>query len=238
MIDKEFIQEIERLDIENDVRIKKDGAGREYFTSAVVKNPPPTPEVLKISTLDGLVDMVQSEKLECSAFIHGPRSVSLIGPLDEKWRQRETYAKAIIEENGFRFGNEMPIEEFIINLQCNFEDTPEKKKVIDFVASISAQAVTTAEDDGIAQEVVARQSIGTRKEKVQLDPIVELVPFRTFREVEQTPDKFLLRMHNREGGLPFISLRSAGGEIWKQTAIKAIYTYLTTELQDNIPVIR
>ncbi len=228
-----FVKEIERMAIENKVQNFSDDDGREYFSKKLHPVIPNAPEPLQLSTLDGLVDMIAAEDLDCSIYVSGPRKVVLRGALDPLWRQREIYAASTIQDNGFPFEREMSIEDFIINLQCNFDETPEKKKVIDLVSSITASAVTTAEDDGLAQEVQTKQAIGHKKSLIQLDPIVELKPFRTFREIEQPSDKFLLRMHPRNDQLPLVSLRSAGGDMWKNEAINSIYEYLKAKVPET-----
>jgi hypothetical protein len=238
MHDAGLVKEIERLAKENELKILKDEAGREYFSKGGKANPPPTPGTLELSTLDGLTDLIVAEGLDCGIFIAGPRTVTLRGALDEKWRQREVFARATVSDNGFPFEREMSIEDFIINVQCNFQDNEEKKKVIDLVSSITASEVTTADDDGIAQEVVTKAAIGHKKSKVQLDPIVTLVPYRTFREVAQPSDKFLLRMHPQEGCLPRVSLRSAGGDMWENEAIGNVYEYLKGIAPEGVAVIR
>jgi len=239
VIDSTFVKEVERLALENEVEIISDEGGREYFTGKTFANEPPRPAAMELSTLDGLVDMIVAEELSCSVYIAGPREVGLLGALDKLWRKREMYAVSRVGKCGFPFEREMSIEDFIINVQCNFAETPEKKRVIDLVSAITASEVTTAEDDGIAQEIVTKATIGHKKSKVKLDPIVELRPFRTFREIDQPADKFLIRMHQRgEGRLPDVSLRSAGGDMWKNEAIQAIYAYLMERVPEGVAVIR
>lgn len=238
MIDSTFVEKIEKLAVENEIQIIKDESGREYFTSKPQPNSPPLAGSLHVSTLDGLVDMIEAEELECSIFIDNPRSVSLRGELDDRWRQRETFAVATIEQNGFPFERALSIEDFIINVQCNFVESEEKQKLLRLVSSITSSEVTTAEDDGLTQEVVTKATIGHKKSQVQIDPIVLLEPYRTFREIAQPADEFLIRMHKRDGDLPSVSLRSAGGDTWKHEAIQSIYEYLKAKAPEGVAVIR
>ena len=97
----------------------------------------------------------------------------------------------------------------------------------------------TAEDDGIAQKVTRKRGIDNRIESVKLEPIVKLSPYRTFREIEQPEDRFLLRITAGEPGkLPTVALHEAGGSAWKITAINSIYEYLTDKLNPQHKVIR
>lgn len=203
----------------------------------VVANKPPQPSPLELHTLKGICDIVQLESLKCSVHIVGPRSVSLISKADDKWKIRDIYAVAEVQDNSFPFGRELDIETFIIAVQCHFFDTPAKKEVIDFVSSIFASEVKTAADDGIAQTVVTENSVG-RKEKTKMDPIIKLRPWRTFREIEQPEDSFLIRAHRQEGSLPLISMRSAGGEMWKHEAIESIRDYLSENMPEEVGIIR
>jgi len=232
------IEKIQELVEAAGVKIIKDGGGREFFTRRVEPAKPTAPTAMQLHTLKGLVDMVKAEGLKCAAFITGPRRVLLASELSDDWRQRERYAISEIPDNQFEFGRQMSIENFIINLQCYFKDTEAKKRVIDFVSSIVSSEVKTADDDGISQELVTKQAMAGRKAKVKLDPIVELVPWRTFREVAQPADKFLIRMHRQEENLPTVSLRSAGGDMWEHEAIENIAEYLKKEMPEGIPVIR
>jgi len=233
-----FVDSISRLATENIIQKLVDDSGREYFSRPVHSVTPSLAEKQHLSTLDGLIDMIEAEDLECSIYVSGPREVYLHSELGDKWRKRETFAVATIDECSFPFEREMSIEAFIIRLQCNFVDTDMKKQVINLVSSITAGEVTTADDDGIAQEVITKATIGHKKSQVKLDPIVELLPYRTFPEVEQPSDKFLLRMHHSGEGLPLVSLRSAGGHLWKVKAINSIYDYLKKKAPDGVAVIR
>ncbi|MCP4569003.1 MAG: hypothetical protein GY841_15625 [FCB group bacterium] len=237
-LNDDFVQSIAKLATDNKVQQLTDDGGRGYFSKSVTPMAPAIAVEQKLSTLDGLIDMIKAEKLSCSIYIAGPNNVYLRSTLDDKWRNRETFAVSTIDGCSFPFEREMSIEDFIIRLQCNFVDTDNKKKIIDLVSSITVGGVTTADDDGIAQEVVTKASIGHKKSKVKLDPIVGLKPYRTFPEVEQPTDKFLLRIHHAEGCLPRVSLRSAGGHMWKLAAVNSIYEYLKEKAPEGIAVIR
>jgi hypothetical protein len=226
------------------VELIRDEFGREMIVTpnggvSVQKNQRSQPETLALNTLFGICDFIRIEGHKCSVHIEGPRHVRVITRFDDKWKIRDILAAAKISDNSFPFGRELDIESFIIAVQCHFVDTPEKKEVIDFVSSIFSSEVQTAEDDGIAQNVVMESKVGRRKEKVKMDPIVKLRPWRTFREIEQPEDTFLIRAHRQEGAsLPFISLRSAGGDLWEYEAIKSINEFLRENLSEGVEVIR
>jgi hypothetical protein len=234
---KEAIDKILEM---RDVKKIKSEDGREYFTHGTFPQHPEIPRTIVVHTLDGLVDMVKDEKLtDCSAYIENHLTVTLQSSRNPLWQTRKCFAKASTKECTFNFGLSMSIERFIVQLQCHFVDSPVKKKIIDLLANITTSEVVTAEDDGIVQNVTAKNKVGHRIEAVKLDPIVELRPYRTFRELEQPIDNFLLRMTTGEPGrLPTVALHSAGGDLWQHVAINSIYEYLKKHLPKENAVIR
>lgn len=234
---KSFVEKIESLVKADTIKIVKDEHGREYFTKDVYANKPSKPNSLNIHTLDGLVDLAKAEDLCCSAIICTPTKVSLVSSIEKKWQARTYYAEATAHQNTFPFRQHLEIEDFIIQVQCHFVNTTEKQKLINFVSSITSNDVMTSDDNGISQEVVTKNNIG-RKEKTEMNPIITLRPDRTFAEIEQPEDLFLLRMHNNGNSLPTVSLRQAGGYAWEIEAINAIHEYLTERMPKHIPVIR
>ena len=237
-LDDKFVNSIAKLVDENDVQILEDSIGREYFSKDVIQVEPALPKVQELSTLDGLVDMIEAEDLKCSVFISGPNKVYLRSKLDDKWKQREVFAVSSAYSCDFPFGREMTIEDFIIKLQCNFVETDDKRSVLRAVSSITTSEVTTADDDGLAQTVVTKAAVGHKMQQVKLDPIVKLKPFRTFSEISQPEDTFLLRIHREKGCLPSVSLRAAGGHQWEVKAVRSIYEYMKARVPDGIAVIR
>ena len=64
---------------------------------------------------------------------------------------------------------------------------------VHYAYSIRAGGTVTTRDNGVSQEVEARQGVSL-KALVQVKPRVALRPFRTFLEVEQPVSEFLLRL--------------------------------------------
>jgi len=200
---------------------------RDYTDKTVHGIQDPMPHALSLHTLTGLIDWLNSDDYkDCMIQILGPRSVDVIGKLEAKWMQRKIYIDCkLLNRDGFRFGQFMEIEDFIINFQCNFTDSDTKKRIIDYLANIRDENVTTAEDDGIAQEVTISNKIG-RLEKSKMNPIVKLAPFRTFTEIKQPPSLFLLRLRQQKDSMPLVALFEADGGAWKNDAILSIAKYL------------
>lgn len=71
---------------------------------------------------------------------------------------------------------------------------------------------------------------------------MELIPFRTFQEVEQPASKFVFRIGDKD--VPAFKLTEAEGGIWKNEAIRNIKRYFSEavssmpqELQERITII-
>ena len=76
-----------------------------------------------------------------------------------------------------------------------------------------------------------------RVEDVPVPNPVELMPYRTFREVTQPTSTFILRLKpGRDGALPTCALFEADGGAWKLRAIQSIAAYLT-ENTEGITII-
>lgn len=68
---------------------------------------------------------------------------------------------------------------------------------------------------------------------------VELIPFRTFQEVDQPASKFVFRVGNQE--VPTFKLVEAENSIWKNQAIENVKRFLRDALPEEfrrtIPII-
>lgn len=229
---KEAIEKIIEL---SETKIKKIN-DRDYSDRPLSKIKDPSPEILIIHTLSGLVSWLHSNdsiKSELLIGVADYNHVAISSLLQEKWCDRHHYIKAKCENIIFPFNQYLDIESFIIKMQCGFVDTENKKNIIDFLSNIAVSEVTQHEDDGLAQEVVKKNKVG-RLEKVTLNPMIELKPYRTFLEVEQPESLFLLRLQRtKEDQLPLVALFEADGGRWKLDAIKNIDDFLRSVMDDS-----
>ena len=140
--------------------IFEDEDGREFFTSNNHPVPVPTFEPLGINTLSGVVDWFSSKDYVEGAMIHveTERQVSVITPPDSLWKDRGTHLLAHHSASEFNFNQFMEAETFIINVQCHFEESPEKKSIIDFASKVDGSEIKTSEDSGIAQTVTVKDA--------------------------------------------------------------------------------
>lgn len=206
--------------------------GRTFSSRPLTPMSPPHVAPLAVSTLKGVVDWILSEEgQDESLVVHilSPRRVEVISAIDPNWNSRQTFAISEAQQCGFQFGRDLEIEEFIIGIQINFQESPEKAELLKFVSHISKNEVRQATDDGISQSVMKKNEIG-RHEAARIDPIQKLLPFRTFREIEQPVGEFLLRIKQGRGDLPTVALYSTAGAAWELEAIEGIHEYLKDAL--------
>lgn len=203
----------------------------------------PKPAALEIHTLSGIVDWIETLDVapaEYMIFVNGFKSVSVAGYLKKPWNRRHVFLESnLIPRQEFPFNHFIEIEQFIIKLQCSFVHSDTKQSIISNLASIKSEEVTKATDDGISQAVAVENKVG-RLEKIKMDPMVNLAPYRTFDEAEQPVSKFLLRLRRQKDSLPLVGLFEADGGAWKYAAIKNVASYLRGLLKEknlNVPII-
>lgn len=124
----------------------------------------------------------------------------------------------------FPFGSPMDPEIFIIKASDFFERDDNYKSMIAALSCITDVQETVTSDDGVTQTVTYKSGIN-RKDSGKLEPFVTLRSFRTFREVEQPQDTYLIRLSKGKEG-PLVALYEASGYRWKQSCSEAVYKYI------------
>jgi hypothetical protein len=209
--------------------------GLEYSSHRLYLPPTePTIDTLDLTTLSGVVGY-RKRLLAEPMFIHviSPTQVALYGPEEGRYKQRDRHVladcKSIIG-NGFRFGEFMEIEQFIINLQAQFVATDERAMLLAVVGNLASENVRTLEDDGVSQAVEVKTRMAQRNVTRAPNPI-SLRPYRTFPEVEQPASDFVFRLkQGKEGQMPQAAHFAADGGRWKIEAITAIAEWIDTQL--------
>lgn len=125
-----------------------------------------------------------------------------------------------------------PSEEFIVKLQTAFvQDEGNVNELLSLVADIKEESVRQTTDDGVAQVVTVRDGVALAKEKRVPNPVT-LVPWRTFREVEQPASQYLFRLQDgKQGGKPRCALFLADGWGWELQAATNIGQWLLQRLK-------
>jgi len=218
---------------------------RTYSTKPIHPVLDPLPFTIKLQTLTGLVDYLESnfDKLhnkgttpEIMIHIEDHSYVQLYGYLTEMFQQRRKYISCIFDEPVFQFGHWQDIETFIINLQAMFIQDETTAAILKLVGNLKHSAVRTHADDGHTQQVTASTGV-TKVEDVDAPNPVTLQPRRTFVEIEQPQSLFVFRLRAGKGeALPTCALFEADGGGWKLEAIHRIRAWLHDKLPD-IPII-
>jgi hypothetical protein len=242
----EFVSKILSLGIPNIHTV----GGLEYSDKTLNLIYPPSPEAVKCSTLQGLIDLIDNDLDEVDTkrvllHIASPAMVDLISKEADDCGRRRVWAKAGYPElQTFPFGSWLDPEAFIISAQMQFQRVKVEKedgsfaKDLDYVLSIAskitAEMSTENSDDGFAQRVAVKQGIALKAETI-LKPMVNLAPYRTFAEIDQVLSPFVFRARIQNGAAHLALYEGDGGR-WKLGAAAAIKAWLTPKAGD-VPVI-
>lgn len=190
------------------------------------------PARISVTGLDSIVKLVRNEldlfdSLPVFIRVDGARSVSVFTALDAVM-ERDSLYEAKCDVPGFRDGYR-GTEAAIIELRSKFAPGEGVDYLLNLLSRISTENGVTTRDNGVSQEVEARQGISLRA-MVQVKPRVSLRPYRTFLEVEQPESEFLLRVDAEEG----VGLFEADGGMWAMDAKRRIAAYFEEKLAEEI----
>lgn len=186
-----------------------------------------------VMTLTGLVDLMNAKVNEMNwdeLYIHieSPKRVTVSEVTCDKWGRRQTHISCDLPDYGkFRFGDYMGQEAFIISLQAFFdrEKSVDMDEILTIASKLKAEAVSDADDNGIAQSVTLRKGV-VMAEKATIKRIVKLRPYRTFREIEQPESSFIFRLKTNAGETPSLALFAADADMWQAEAMQSIKAFL------------
>lgn len=221
----------------------EDGLTRADKELHLVKTP--MAGAVTVWTLTGFMQLIHEkiEKLDPqSVFIHveSHLEVALLARMSDAFgrRGRLIEAHCANDVGQFKFGQFQDSEPFIIGLQsCFVPGVGDIDYVLRMASNLAAEAVTTADDDGISQRVAMKAGVVLKAQET-VKARVKLSPYRTFREVDQPTSEFVLRLrtsHN-EDQPPVCALFEADGGRWKLDAMNAVAAWLSRNITD-IPVV-
>lgn len=184
------------------------------------------PANLSVSGLDSIVKLVRNEldmfeNLPVFIRVDDARTVSVFTTYDDMMCRDSLYP-------GFRDGFR-EYEQAIIELRSKFSPGMGVDYLLDLLSRMSKDSGVTTRDNGVSQEVEARQGVSL-KAMVTVKPRVALRPFRTFLEVEQPESEFLLRLDDNGN----VGLFEADGGMWQQTAKASITAYFEDKLAQEV----
>lgn len=190
---------------------------------------------LKLSSLCALVDLVTTtvetskEQFAMPFIVRSSYDAIYMQSSLDRNMDRNIIATAKPIVPNIYFDQWMSMEEFIIQLQTCFVDTPNKGALIDLASKMTDETSVTRTDDGVGQKVTVTKGTGL-KEATVLQPIVRLVPYRTYQEVDQVETMYLIRV--RDGGE--LKIIEADGGAWKSEAQRRVSLYLREQLSGLI----
>lgn len=198
--------------------------------------PPAEPAIsaFKLSTLQGVLDAAAfaalRDKNPVSIVVSSPGEVDAWGEPVGRHKVRDHYASArfpSLELDKWR-----EVEDFLIFLAANFQESPDLLNLIAVLSSVSDEMAVRTADDGVSQSVAVQKGVVVRSREV-LPRLVELAPFRTFREVEPPASKFLFRLKKDPTAGPVARLFEAQGGAWKVQAVANVRAWFVSAVVEG-----
>lgn len=196
----------------------------------------PKASAIQMSTLSSLIDYIKAniDERAKKMIIHvkSPTKVLYYSMLDAE-RLREYMVEVNAQVPIFRFNQFIDHEEFCINLQSKFIDDLETDRalLLKFAGTVEAGTVAEYGDDGVTQKATVKTGIASKGEAVVPSP-VNLIPYRTFVEVEQPQSQFIFRMKQEKYDGIQCALFEADGGAWEIDAMNEIKAFLEENLKD------
>lgn len=187
---------------------------------------------IEMKTLSSFVEYIKAniDEMSDKMIVHvvSPTEVRLYSALDMD-RKREYLVKVNAELPDFRFGNFIDHESFVIALQSKFVPNDDRDLVLKFAGTVEDGTVAQYGDDGVTQKATVKTGLASKADAVVPNP-VNLIPYRTFLEVQQPASDFIFRMKSANGVQ--CAIFEADGGAWKNKAMNNIKEYLKNELAD------
>lgn len=236
---KEAIDRVAELAVQAEATEVKVIEGRTYANRKLVRyGATEKATAICTHTLTSLLEYIEKCSSEFAGkkmtiHVESPDRVLFVSELDSE-RERECLFQVDAETSCFNFDHWYNQENLMIALQANFQKNEDLEAVMRLAGNIEKKNNQTYSDDGVSQ--VATMSVGVAvKADAMVPNPVELIPYRTFMEVEQPSSQFVFRISNDE--TPSFKLVEAQGGIWKYQAIANIKDYLLdglSKMPDNI----
>lgn len=198
----------------------------------LVEEANPRPQVIKVSGLDGICKMVRAEidKVDSVLFVCADdyNKVSVFTTYQDDFTRYYLYeAKADAPGLGTGWRSK---ESAVIELRSLCIPNDGVNGLLDMLSKITFDDSLEINDNGVSQSVKAQSGVSLST-MVNVNPRVNLKPFRTFLEIADQPEsEFLFRVDKDKG----VGLFEADGGIWKLEAKKSIVTYFENELSDLV----
>lgn len=193
---------------------------------------------VKSYTLTALLDYIASctDEFRTDMLVHivSPTKVLLISRLDAE-RDREILFEANAQVSNYRFDEWYDQERFMIEMQANFQDSPDRETILKMAGNVERKNDLTFTDNGTDQVVNMRVGVAAKADVLVPNPVT-LIPYRTFQEIEQPASKFVFRVGDKEQ--PAFKIVEAENGIWKNLAVLNIKEYLAENIKEMPEAIR
>lgn len=191
-------------------------------------------KAIEATTLTSLVDYIKESREELRdrmiiQVISATKVLLYSGLLPERDRETLFEVNALLPQ--FEYGREYDQESFLVSMQSCFMPSEDREAVTILASNITNTQEQAYSDNGVTQQAVMKTGI-TTKENVLVPNPVNLIPYRTFLEVEQPASDFIFRISEGRGGAPAFKLVAADGGLWKSQAVENVKKYLTEALKD------
>lgn len=191
-------------------------------------------KAIEATTLTSLVDYIKESREELRdrmiiQVISATKVQLYSGLLPERDRETLFEVNALLPQ--FEYGREYDQERFLVSMQSCFMPSEDREAVTILASNITNTQEQAYSDNGVTQQAVMKTGI-TTKENVLVPNPVNLIPYRTFLEVEQPASDFIFRISEGRGGAPAFKLVAADGGLWKSQAVENVKKYLTEALKD------
>ena len=192
----------------------------------------PYAKTIGMKTLTSLVEYIKAniDSMSERMIVHviSSTEVHLYSSLDAD-RKREYLVEVNAELPDFRFGSFIDHENFVIALQSKFVPNEDRDLVLKFAGTVEDGTVAEYGDDGVTQKATIKTGVASKADAVVPNP-VNLIPYRTFLEVQQPASDFIFRMKSSCGVQ--CAIFEADGGAWKNEAMSRIKNYLALELSE------
>ncbi len=203
----------------------------EYCNEQHFKVEKPVP--ISLSTLDGLIDYIKSDPdhvfhtsgVRYMVVVDSPREITVVSPEVGFYKERLMYARCVADVPRIDLGRYQETEDFQVMLQTCFAETENLNLVLKLAGSVRKEQNLQKADDGVSQKITINAGVSTAADVIVKNP-VELIPYRTFCEIQQPASPFVLRF-NEDGKA---ALFTGAGCVWEVEAKKAIAEYLKKNL--------
>lgn len=193
----------------------------------------PYAKTIGMKTLTSLVEYIKAniDSMSERMIVHviSPTEVHLYSSLDAD-RKREYLVEVNAELPDFRFGSFIDHENFVIALQSKFVPNEDRDLVLKFAGTVEDGTVAEYGDDGVTQKATIKTGVASKAADAVVPNPVNLIPYRTFLEVQQPASDFIFRMKSSCGVQ--CAIFEADGGAWKNEAMSRIKNYLALELSE------